>query len=98
MLMRHTVETHDPVEGSDLPIQVIFDRPVFEYILSELRRYPRCEEAGKYLGYLQPKVGNRGLRVIVTDFLPGGPGARRSAVEFFPDGEFQERLFRLAEA
>jgi hypothetical protein len=83
-------------------VEIIFDRHVFEYILHELHRYPTSEEGGKYIGYIdltkQNRSGDRNYRVIITDFLPGGPNARRTAVEFLPDGEFQEKLFRQAES
>jgi hypothetical protein len=69
--------------------------------LHELRRYPTSEEGGKYVGYIESSEQNRSkassYRVIITDFLPGGPKATRTAVEFLPDGEFQEGLFRQAE-
>jgi hypothetical protein len=80
---------------------IVFDRRVFDFIAYELERYPNSEEGGKYIGYLDgtserpSKDGN--VRVIITDFLPGGPNAKRTAVEFLPDGDFQEQLFRQAE-
>jgi hypothetical protein len=81
--------------------QVIFDRHVFPYILHELQKYPTSEEGGKYIGYIdtdwQRRGSDRPHRIIITDFLPGGPRARRTAVEFVPDGDFQENLFREAE-
>jgi hypothetical protein len=81
--------------------EIIFDRHIFDYILHELHRYPTSEEGGKYLGYLDLSDQNRdkhhNYRVIITDFLPGGPNATRTAVEFLPDGDFQEKLFRQAE-
>ena len=95
--------TQDPAMLLRLPpnCQVIFDPHVQEYILYELQRYPTSEEGGKYVGYLdvtnQAHSKDRFYRVIITDFLPGGPNAKRTAVEFMPDGEFQERLFRQIE-
>ena len=81
--------------------EIIFDRHIFDYILYELERYPSSEEGGKYIGYIEvasPSLTkDRDYRVVITDFLPGGPHAVRTAVEFLPDGEFQERLFREAE-
>jgi hypothetical protein len=88
------------------PAQVVFDRSVFEYILSELRTHSETEEGGKYVGYvLSPsdlRVLDLGLNVsspvvVITDFLPSGPNAVRTEVEFHPDGEFQEALFRKLE-
>ena len=62
---------------------------------------PKSEEGGKYIGYIDFAEHNRSkdhhYRVIITDFLPGGPNATRTAVEFLPDGEFQEQLYRRAE-
>jgi hypothetical protein len=81
--------------------EIVFDRHIFDYILYELQRYPASEEGGKYVGYIElanrNRAKDRDYRVVITDFLPGGPNATRTAVEFLPDGEFQERLFREAE-
>jgi len=73
----------------------MMDRHVPSLIIRELSRYPDCEEGGKYIGFMEQNV--LPSRVVITDFLPGGPNAKRSRVEFLPDGEYQERLFRLAE-
>ena len=85
------------VEQRPPDFEIFFDDHVFDYVLHELRRYPRSEEGGKYIGYIEPSH-DRKHRVVITDFLPGGPNATRTAVEFLPDGEFQETLFRQAEA
>jgi hypothetical protein len=81
---------------------LMFDTHVFDYMLHELHRYPTSEEGGKYIGYIESTTHNRSkdrnYRIIITDFLPGGPKAKRTSVEFLPDGEFQEHLFRQAEA
>jgi hypothetical protein len=81
--------------------EIIFDRHIFDYMLHELHRYPTSEEGGKYIGYLDVsnphRSKDRDCRVMITDFLPGGPNATRTAVEFLPDGDFQEQLFRQAE-
>src|SRR5258708_29644372 len=57
--------------------EIIFDRHVFNYMLHELQRYPESEEGGKYVGYIDFGEHNRSkdhhYRVIITDFLPGGP-------------------------
>jgi hypothetical protein len=81
--------------------KIVFDRHVFDYILTEIQRYPTSEEGGKYIGYIESAEQNRSkdrdYRIVITDFLPGGPKATRTAVEFLPDGDFQENLFRQAE-
>lgn len=78
------------------PVQIAMDYRVPEFILSELQRFPDSEDGGKYIGFVSKR--NKGAaRIVVTDFLPSGPDAKRTRVEFMPDGEFQERLFRQAE-
>jgi hypothetical protein len=71
------------------------DRTVPRFVLQELVKHPECEEGGKYLGFVE-NIGES-TRIVITDFLPGGPNAKRTRVEFFPDGDFQEGLFRQAE-
>lgn len=87
-------------------LEVLLDRSVSFYIHDELRKHLGVEDGGKYIGYLC-KPGDRNLRkfnisarthtIVITDFLPGGPKAVRTAVEFMPDGEYQEELFRRLE-
>ncbi len=91
---------------TDFPVQIFFDRSVFSYIVTELQKHPETEDGGKYVGYVISASDSR-LRevdakadtpaIVITDFLPGGPKALRTAVEFVPDGEFQETLFRRLE-
>ena len=87
-------------------LEILFDRRVFFYILDELRNHPAVEDGGKYIGYIfeagdpslqRFEVNPRAHAIVITDFLPGGPRAVRTAVEFMPDGEYQEALFREAE-
>lgn len=87
-------------------LEVVFDKNVFSYILEELKKYPNAEEGGKYIGYVfEPNapdlkklpVNPNARIIVVTDFLPSGPNAKRNAVEFLPDGPFQEALFQQAE-
>jgi hypothetical protein len=95
-----------PSDRRDLKIQLGLDRRVLSYITNELGKNPNVEEGGKYVGYLLPASDSR-LRdygfdpsaqvMVITDFLPSGPNATRSAVELQPDGEYQERLFRQVE-
>ena len=87
-------------------VDVLFDRAVYTYMLHEIQKYPDQEEGGKHVGYLLQNasplrrelgIGNERPVLLITDFLPSGPNAKRSAVEFLPDGEYQERIFRCAE-
>ncbi len=90
----------------NLQIQVGLDRQVLSFITNELSKNPNVEEGGKYVGYLLPASDSRlqgcgfdsNVQVmVITDFLPSGPNAVRSAVELQPDGEYQEKLFRRVE-
>lgn len=101
----------ESVGGRDLgdAFRVEIDPRVLSYMLDELQKYPDQEEGGKYVGYVgsgPPEEGPSGssaqnesgpLCVSIVDFLPGGPRAVRTAVEFMPDGDYQETLFRLLE-
>jgi hypothetical protein len=87
-------------------LEILFDRSVSFYIVDELRKHPFVEEGGKYIGYIcKPgdsslqkfDVNPRSHAIVITDFLPGGPKAVRTAAEFMPDGEYQEALFRQVE-
>jgi hypothetical protein len=76
-------------------VSVVMDQHVPVFILEELAKHPHCEEGGKYLGFVESD--GTSTRIIITDFLPGGPNAKRTRIEFLPDGNFQEQLFRQAE-
>jgi hypothetical protein len=95
-----------PTSNSIDQVEIVFDEGVFAHILREIRRHPNVEEGGKYLGYLlapgRPfargfETRTTGRTVLITKFLPSGPNATRTAVEFLPDGEYQERVFRQLE-
>lgn len=89
----------NPLDSRDLrlPIKITLDARVFEHIVSEANKYPNAEEGGKYIGKMHGPDGEGELSVLVTDFLPGGPRAKRTSVEFLPDGEYQEAMFRTIE-
>jgi hypothetical protein len=93
-------------EKAELSVQVAFDSGVVDKILSELAKTPTVEEGGKYIGHIlapgdprQRQLGldDRQLSLVITDFLPSGPNAIRTAVELQPDGPYQEQLFRRVE-
>src|SRR5690349_16952098 len=86
---------------------IIFHAGIFAHMLSAIAKHPGEEEGGKYIGYFfdPGRLSIEGLKarrdchaILVTDFLPSGPNAVRTAVEFLPDGEYQEALFRKLEA
>lgn len=87
------------IEKLPKSITVKFDPRVLEWILSETNKHLDSEEGGKYIGHIDVagEGGPGTIDVTISDFLPGGPGAKRTAVEFLPDGRYQERLFREIE-
>ena len=106
--MRDKLNRHRPLNMHKFPneVEILFDRNVFPYIVEELRKHPSVEEGGKYIGYVYKPgeltlqkfdVNARAQAIVITDFLPSGPKAVRTAVEFMPDGDYQEILFRRAE-
>ena len=95
-----------PMRTSVRQLEILFDRSVCRYIVDELHKHPAVEEGGKYIGYLckpgdpiLPKLGinPKFQALVIIDFLPSGPKAVRTAVEFIPDGGYQESLFRQIE-
>jgi hypothetical protein len=96
--MRHqAIVEHSVISGMPKGIKVRFDARVFDYILNELQRHPGVEEGGKYIGFIDAdSQQNEICELRIIDFLPGGPRATRTAIEFFPDGDFQDDLFQRA--
>jgi hypothetical protein len=89
---------HRVISGLPAGIRVRFDAKVFDYILCELQHHPGVEEGGKYIGFIDADSQQSGMcELRIIDFFPGGPRATRTAVEFLPDGDFQDNLFRKAE-
>jgi hypothetical protein len=95
-----------PAWTSARQLKILLDHNVCHYIAAEVRKYPTVEEGGKYIGYLckpgHPNFAKLGIgpkfnALVITDFLPSGPKAVRTTVEFIPDGEYQESLFRRIE-
>lgn len=81
-----------PIEDLRKSVSVAFDRLVFSHMVDEIAKHATVEEGGKYIGYLIESD-----KLIISDFLPSGSRAVRTEVEFRPDGEYQERLFREIE-
>jgi len=90
----------------DGQVEILFDRQVLGFMLEELSKAPSVEEGGKYIGYRlvpgDPRLASLQLdpmagAIAITDFLPSGPHATRTAVELMPDGPYQEALFRSIE-
>src|SRR2546429_4775096 len=71
-------------------------------MLQELSKNPSVEEGGKYVGCLMKtddplleRIGSRAKQaIVIVDFLPSGPKAKRTSVELMPDGPYQDVLFQ----
>jgi hypothetical protein len=70
--------------------------PIVRGMFAECDKYPTVETGGRLLGFYNQT--RKGLWIEVRAVLPAGPKARRTAISFFNDGEYQERLFRSIEA
>ncbi len=61
-------------------------------VFDECDGFDQDETGGRVIGTFEEHRGK--LAIQVTGIIEAGPQARRSAVSFFQDGEFQERVFR----
>lgn len=107
--MRRNLDRYRPRPLRDCPrdVEILIGESVFSHILREMGKHVSQEEGGKYIGYIFTPgtlqgdgihINPRAHAILITDFLPSGPKAVRTAVEFRPDGEYQDRLFRKIEA
>ncbi len=76
-------------------VTISIPEPILEGMFNECERYREEETGGRLLGFWSWEVVN--LLINVKAVLPAGPNARRSRVEFFQDGDYQEKLFRGVE-
>src|SRR5438876_4171098 len=64
-------------------------------VFDECDGFDQDETGGRVVGTF---LENRGkIDIHVTGIIEAGPQARRSAVSFFQDGEYQEQVFRKIE-
>jgi hypothetical protein len=64
-------------------------------VFDECDGFHQDETGGRVIGTFEEHRSK--LAVRVTGIIEAGPQARRSAVSFFQDGEYQERVFRKIE-
>lgn len=69
---------------------------VYDAIVEECDRFDTHETGGALIGTYRydPDIG---LVITVSGVIDAGPKARRTAVSFFKDGEYQEKIFRQIE-
>jgi hypothetical protein len=76
-------------------LTISIPRKLLEGLFDECERWATEETGGRLIGFYTWRKTD--LHIDVRAVLPAGPAARRSAVSFFQDGEYQEKLFRLVE-
>lgn len=76
-------------------IHLVIPAAAFEAVFNECDGFDQDETGGRVIGTFEEDKGN--LIIRVTGIIEAGPQARRSAVSFFQDGEYQERVFRKIE-
>jgi hypothetical protein len=83
-----------PGLGAD--IRIILPAAALTVIFDECDGFDRDETGGRVIGTYATHGGK--LTINVTGVIESGPQARRSAVSFFQDGEYQEGVFRHIES
>lgn len=83
-----------PGLGAD--IRIILPATALTVIFDECDGFDRDETGGRVIGTYTTHGGK--LTIKVTGIIESGPKARRSAVSFFQDGEYQEGVFRRIES
>jgi integrative and conjugative element protein (TIGR02256 family) len=76
-------------------VTISIPRPLLEGMFDECERFREEETGGALIGFYS--WNGTDLHVDVRAVIGAGPNARRSAVSFFKDGEYQERMFREVE-
>lgn len=77
-------------------VHVTIPKSALAAIFDECDQFDDHETGGRILGTY--KQEGRHLRLVVRALIDSGPRARRSAVSFFQDGEYQEKVFRQIES
>jgi hypothetical protein len=64
-------------------------------VFDECDGFDQDETGGRVIGTFEEHRGK--INIQITGIIEAGPQARRSAVSFFQDGEYQEQVFRKIE-
>ena len=76
-------------------VRLILPQAALQTIFDECDGFDQDETGGRVVGTFEEHGGKLALQI--TGIIEAGPQARRSAVSFFQDGEYQERVFRQIE-
>jgi hypothetical protein len=76
-------------------VRLLIPKAALITVFDECDGFDQDETGGRVIGKFKEHRGK--LAIQVTGIIEAGPQARRSAVSFFQDGEYQERVFRKIE-
>lgn len=76
-------------------VRLVIPKAALITIFDECDGFDQDETGGRVIGTYQEHKDR--LEIHVTGIIEAGPQARRSAVSFFQDGEYQEQVFRKIE-
>src|SRR5665213_907893 len=77
-------------------IRIVMPKAALLQIFDECDQFDHDETGGRILGTFTED--RRHLNLKVSALIDSGPRARRSAVMFFQDGDYQEQVFRQIES
>jgi len=76
-------------------IRLVIPKAALTTVFDECDGFDQDETGGRVIGTYQINDGR--LEIHVSGIIEAGPQARRSNVEFFQDGAYQEQIFRKIE-
>lgn len=76
-------------------VRLVIPKAALNTVFDECDGFDQDETGGRVIGTYQINDGR--LDIAVTGIIEAGPQARRSNVEFFQDGAYQEQIFRKIE-
>jgi hypothetical protein len=77
-------------------VHLLLPKDALTQVFDECDGFDQDETGGRVIGTFEEHRGKINIRI--TGIIEAGPQARRSAVSFFQDGKYQERVFRKIEA
>jgi hypothetical protein len=76
-------------------VRLLIPKAALIEVFDECDGFDQDETGGRVIGTFEEHRGK--INIQITGIIEAGPQARRSAVSFFQDGEYQEQVFRKIE-
>lgn len=76
-------------------VRLLIPKAALIEVFNECDGFDQDETGGRVIGTFEEHRGK--INIQITGIIEAGPQARRSAVSFFQDGEYQEQVFRKIE-